>query len=158
MNIRTSHTNNRKLTADTEMHIEKLYFSTISLKSRTEDISVQIHDIKVGPVYREIAKLMSRKCNLISRYSENGGPVEHCTYCGLTGAHSRGKHCPEYGTQCNIYEKFNHFPSVCRANVTQEELMDQKSPKYYNPQKKPCIKRKEYVYPSSDKSSGEDKF
>ena len=34
--IRTSHTNNRKQTANTEKHIEKLDFSTIFVGSRTD--------------------------------------------------------------------------------------------------------------------------
>ena len=37
-----------------------------------------------------------------------------CSYCGLTGMHPRGRHCPAYGIQCEICRKYNHFTSVCR--------------------------------------------
>ena len=51
-----------------------------------------------------------------------------------------------YGTHCNICEKFNHFSYVCRVNINQEEVMDQKSPPYYNGKKKRSIKgQKGYI-------------
>ena len=99
-----------------------------------EDISSQVHDMKADPAYREIAKVMSRRSNQKSRhpeYDERDGSAEYCIYCGLTRAHPRGKHCPAYGAQCDICKKFNHFSSVCRANVIQEAVMDQKSPLYH---------------------------
>ena len=124
-----------------------------------EDVSSQVHDMKADPAYREIAKVMSRRSNQKSRhpeYDERDGSAEYCTYYGLTRAHPRGKHCPAYGTQCDICDKFHHFSSVCRANVTQEAVMVQKSPLYHYQKKKPSIKRTEEVDYSSDTSSDED--
>ena len=123
-----------------------------------EDISSH-HDMKADPAYRVIAKVMSRRRNQKSRhpeYDERDGRAEYRTYCGLTRAHPRGKHCPAYGTQCNICEKFNHFSFVCRANVTQEAVMVQKSPLYHYRKKKPSIKITEEVDYRSDTSSDED--
>ena len=124
-----------------------------------EDISSQVHDMKADPEYREIAKVMSRRSNQKARhpeYDERDGSAEYCTHCGLTRAHPRGKHCPAYGTQCDICKKSNHFSSVCRANVTQEAVMDQKRPLYHYQKKKPCIKRTEEVDNSSDTSYHQD--
>ena len=104
----------------------------------------------------EIAKVMSHRRNQKSRqpeYHDRVESVEYCTYCGLTTAHPRGKHCPAYGTQCNICKKFNHFSSVCRENVTQEAIMGQRSPRRYSQKKKSSIKRAEVVDSSSDTSS-----
>ena len=56
----------------------------LSEGGQIEDISIQVHDIKVDPEYQEIAKVMSRRSSQISSHPEYGGPVEHCTYCGLT--------------------------------------------------------------------------
>ena len=102
---------------------------------------------------------MSHRSNQKSRqpeYHERVESVEYCTYCGLTRAHSRGKHCPAYGTQCNICKKFNHYSSVCKENVTQEAVMGQRSPRCYSQKKKHSIKRAEEVDSSSDTSSDED--
>ena len=114
---------------------------------------------KADPAYWEIAKVMSRRSSQKSRhpeYDERDGIAEYCTYCGLTRAHPRGRHCPAYGTQCYICKKFNHFSSVCRANVTQEAVMDQKSPLYHYQKKKHSIKRAEEVDYRRDTSSDED--
>ena len=124
-----------------------------------EDISIQVHDMKTDPAYQEIARIKSRRNNQKSRdqeFDERDRNAKYCTYCGLTGAHQRGKHCPAYGTQCNICKKYNHFSSVCRANFTKEAIMDQTSPRRYSQKKKPSIKRAEEVDSSSDTSSDED--
>ena len=124
-----------------------------------EDISIQVHDMKADTAELGIAKVMSHRRNQKPRqpeYHERVESVEYCTYCGLTRAHPRGKHCPAYGTQCNICKKFNHFSSVCRENVTQEAIMGQRSPMRYSQRKKPSIKRAEKVDQSSDTSSDED--
>ena len=124
-----------------------------------EDISIQVHDMKADTADWGIAKVMSHRRNQKPRqpeYHERVESVEYCTYCGLTRAHPRGKHCPAYGTQCDICKKFNHFSSVCRENVTQEAIMGQRSPMRYSQKKKPSIKRAEEVDQSSDTSSDED--
>ena len=100
----------------------------LSEGGQIEDISIQVHDIKVDPEYQEIAKVMSRRSSQISRHPEYGGPVENCTYCGLTRMRPWDKHSPANGTQCNSY----------------------------NQQKKPSIKISEDVYSISDTSSDED--
>ena len=122
-----------------------------------EDISIQVHDMKADTA--DWGKVMSHRRNQKSRqpeYHERVESVKYCTYCGLTRAHPRGKHCPAYDTQCNICKKFNHFSSVCRANSTKEARMDQKSVRHYSQKKKPSIKRAEEVDSSSDTSSDED--
>ena len=124
-----------------------------------EDISIQVHDMKADPADWGIAKVMSHRRKQKSRqpeYHERVDNSEYCTYCGLTGAHPRGKHCPAYGTQCNICKKFNHYSSVCRENVTQEAIMGQRSLRRYSQKKKTSIKRAEEVDSSSDTSSDED--
>ena len=124
-----------------------------------EDISIQVHDMKADTADWGIAKVMSHRRNQKSRHSEYHERVEsvkYCTYCGLTRAHPRGKHCPAYGTQCNICKKFNHFSSVCKENVTQTAIMGQRSPRRYSQKKNPSIKRAEEVDSSSDTSSDED--
>ena len=100
-----------------------------------EDISIQVHDMKADPAAWGIAKVMSHRRNRKSRqpeYHERVKSAEYYTYCGLTRAHPRGKHCPAYGTQCNIYKRFNHYSSVCRENVTQEAIMGQRSQMRYS--------------------------
>ena len=111
-----------------------------------EDISLQVHDMKADLADWGIAKVMSHRSNQKSRhleYHERVESVEYCTYCGLTRAHPRGKHCPAYRTQCNICKKSNHYSSVCRENVTQEAIKGQRSPMPYSQKKKPSIKRAE---------------
>ena len=61
---------------------------------RTEDISIQVHWMKVDPDYLDIAKVMSQRSKQIPIHPEYDGLVEHCTYCGLTRAHPTGIHCP----------------------------------------------------------------
>ena len=124
-----------------------------------EDISIQVRDMKADTADWGIAKVMSHRRNQKSKqpeYHERVESVEYCTYCGLTRAHPRRKHCPAYGTQCNICKKFNHYSSVCRENVTQEAIMGQRRPRRYSQKKKPSIKRAEEVDSSSDTSSDED--
>ena len=124
-----------------------------------EDISIQVHDMKADTADWGIAKVMSHRRNQKPRqpeYHERVESVEYCTYCGLTRAHPRGKHCPAYGAQCNICKKFNHFSFVCRENVTQEAIMGQRSPMRYSQKTKPSIKRAEEIDQSRDTSSDED--
>ena len=100
-----------------------------------EDVLIQVHNMKADQAYQELARIKSRRNNQKSRdqeFNERDKTAKNCTYCGLTEAHQRGKHCPAYyGTQCNIGKKFNHFSSVCRDNFTKEAIMDQKSPRRY---------------------------
>ena len=67
---------------------------------QTEDISIQVHDMKADTADWGTAKVMSHRRNQKPRqpeYHERVESVEYCTYCGLTRAHPRGKHCPAYG-------------------------------------------------------------
>ena len=109
--------------------------------------------MEMGLAYWVIANVMLRRSNKISRHQAYDGRDDQCTYCGLTRAHQREKQCFVYGSQCNIYEKFNHFSSVYRANINQEEVMDQRSPPLYNGKNKRGIKRtkgqKRYILAAS---------
>ena len=143
------------------LHLRFTRFQVSFLREagQIEDISIQVHDMKADTADWGIAKVMSHRRNQKPRqpeYHERVESVEYCKYCGLTRAHPRGKHCPAYGTQCNICKKFNHFSSVCRENVIEEAIMGQRSPMRYSQKKKPCIKRAEEVDQSSDTSSDED--
>ena len=124
-----------------------------------EDVSIQVHNMKADPAYQDISRIKSRRNNQKSRdqkFDERDRNAKYCAYCGLTEAHQRGKHCPAYGTQCNICKKFNHISSVCRVNFIKKAIMDQKSQMHYSQKKKPSIKRAEEVDSSSDTSSDED--
>ena len=100
-----------------------------------EDVLIQVHDMNTDPAYQEIASIKSLRNNQKSRdqeFDERDRNARYCTFCGLIRAHQRGKHCPAYGTQCNICKKCNHFSSVCRANFIKKAIMDQKSPRRYS--------------------------
>ena len=121
--------------------------------SQIETISEQVHDMKADPWRNEIAKVAARRRHMKSRDSDIGKRdqvTEPCSYCGLSGAHLRGRNCPAYGVQCEICRKFDHFPSVCRANMSQKGAnFRQSRMNKRHPQK---IKRTEESY-SSDESS-----
>ena len=38
-----------------------------------------------------------------------------CGFCGLIGAHVKGKDCPAFGKKCNKCHKWNHFAVVCKS-------------------------------------------
>ena len=68
--------------------------------------------------------------------------TQPCSYCGLTGVHSKGRNGPAYGVQCEMCRKYNHFTSVCREKRKWIEPIDEtmRPPHCYT-----RIKRKEGV-------------
>ena len=94
---------------------------------QTEDISLRVHDMKADQWSKQVFHIEERRGNWTNRNSDNqGGPkMQPCSYCGLTNAHSKGRNCPAYGVQCDICRKFDHFTSVCRANVSLTETTDE---------------------------------
>ena len=126
----------------------------LSEASQIDTISEQVHDMKAIPWRNEIAKVAARRRYMKSRNSDIGKRdqvTEPCSYCGLSGAHLRGRNCPAYGVQCEICRIFDHFSSVCRANMSQKGAnLSQSRMNMRHPQKK--IKRTEESY-FSDESS-----
>ena len=78
------------LTIENQQLIQKCISKCLTLQQflskagQIEDTSIQVHDMKAEPEYREIAKVMSGRSSQTSRHPENDGPVKHCTYCGLS--------------------------------------------------------------------------
>ncbi len=50
--------------------------------------------------------------------TQRPGKKHKCQYCGLFGAHEKGKDCPAYGKKCHKCHKLNHFSSVCKSEST----------------------------------------
>ena len=124
-----------------------------------EALSEQVHDMKADPWSKKIANVAERSRNWRSRNSdtyERGHTTEPCIYCGLSGAHPRGRNCPAYGggVQCETCKRFDHFSSVCRASTspTDERYAHPKTHGQY--QKKRVMKAEETYY-SSDSSDEE---
>ena len=93
----------------------------LSEAGQIEAISEQVHDMKADPWSKKIAKVAERSGNCKSRNAnigERGQTAEPCSYRGLSGAHSRGRNCPAYGVHCETCKKFDHFATVCRANMS----------------------------------------
>ena len=93
----------------------------LSEAGQIEAISEQVHDMKTDPWTKQIDKVAQRRRNWESRNSDIGERdqrAEACNYCGLSGAHVKGRNCPAYGTQCEICRKFDHYSSVCRAHTS----------------------------------------
>ena len=72
----------------------------LSEAGQIEAISEQVHDMMTEPRSKEIAKVTEQKRSWESRYSDIGKRfqrAEPCSYCGLVGAHVKGRNCPAYG-------------------------------------------------------------
>ena len=129
-----------------------------------EDTSVQVHDMKADTWNREIARVEERRRNWTMRNSDSHGRdqrPECCTYCGLTGAHSKGRNCPAYGVQCDICKKFNHYSSVCRENMRQTEMIDDARKKILHGQQKKKDRVKKFAHAkeySNSEMSSDDQF
>ena len=85
-----------------------------------------MHDMKTDPWSKQINRVAQRRRNWESRNSDIGERdqrAEPCNYCGLSGAHVKGRNCPAYGTQGEICRKFDHYSSVCRANLSPTDEM-----------------------------------
>ena len=129
----------------------------LSEAGQIEAFSEQVHDMMTEPRSKEIAKVTEQRRSLESRYSNIGKRfqrAEPCSYCGLVGAHVKGRNCPAYGTQCEICRKFNHYSSVCRANTSPTDKM-YAFPRTYDHRQKKRIMKHEEIYSSSESSDDE---
>ena len=126
----------------------------LSETGQIEAISEQVHDMMTEPRSKEIAKVTEQRRSWESRYLNIGKRfqrAEPCSYCGLVGAHVKGRNCPAYGTQCEICRKFNHYSSVCRANTSPTDKM-YAFPRTHDHRQKKGVMKAEEIYASSESS------
>ena len=129
----------------------------LSEARQIEAISEQVHDMMTESRSKEIAKVTEQRRSWESRYSDIGKRfqrVEPCSYCGLVGAHVKGRKCPAYGIQCKICRTFNHYTSVWRANTSPTDKMYAFPWAHGHGQKK-RIRKAEEIYSSSEGSNNE---
>ena len=79
--------------------------------SQTEDIVQQIQDIGMEQV-DHAGHVQSVAAISGSQYQMK---LWKCGFCGLLGAHVKGKDCPALGKKCNKCHKWNHFTVVCKS-------------------------------------------
>ena len=79
--------------------------------SQTEDIARQIQDMGTEQV-DHAGRVQSVPA--ISRSQHQMKPWK-CGFCGLLGAHVKGKDCPAFGKKCNKCRKWNHFVVACKS-------------------------------------------
>ena len=129
----------------------------LSEAGQIESISEQVHDVITEPRSNEIAQVTEQRRSWESRYSDIGKKfqrAEPCSYCGLVGAHVKGRNCPAYGKQCEICRTFNHYSSICRANTSPTDKMYEFARTHDHRQKKRIMKAEE-IYSSSESSDKE---
>ena len=129
----------------------------LSEAGQIEAISEQMHDMKTDPWRKQINKVAQRRRNWESRNSDGGERdqrEEPCNYCGLSGAHEKGRNCPAYGAQCEICNKFDHYSSVCRANTSPTDEM-YALPRTHGHHQKRKVMKAEKTYCSSESSDDE---
>ena len=86
--------------------------------AQTEDISLQMHDMKETIDDRRIARVRIPKKQRAYRKpcrSDDEDEAKVCRYCGYDRKHSKIEDCPAYGQRCNKCQKLNHFASVCKS-------------------------------------------
>ena len=102
-------------TTDNKKLIERATSKTLDLTrflteaSQTEDIVRQIQDMGTEQV-DHAGRVQSVPA--ISGSQHQMKPWK-CGFCGLIGAHVKGKDCPAFGKKCNKCHKWNHFV-VCK--------------------------------------------
>ena len=104
-------------TIDNKKFIERAISKTWDLTrflteaSQTEDIARQIQDMGTEQV-DHAGRVQSVPAISGSQYQMK--PWK-CGFCGLLGAHVKGKDCPAFGKKCNKCHKWNHFAVVCKS-------------------------------------------
>ena len=86
--------------------------------AQTEDISLQMHDMKETLDDRRIARVRIPKKQRGYRKhcrSDDEDEAKGCRYCGYDRKHRKIEHCPAYGQRCHKCQKLNHFASVCKS-------------------------------------------
>ena len=110
------------------------------------------------PWSKQINKVAQRRRNWESRnldICERDQRAEPCNYCGLSGAHVKGRNCPAYGTQCEICRKFDHFSSVCRKNTSLKYEM-YALPRAHEHHQKKRVMKAEKMYSTCSSSERSD--
>ena len=113
--------------------------------------------MKTDPWGKLIKKVAQRRRHWESRNSDIGERdkrAEPCNYCGLAGAHVKGRNCPAYGAHCEICRKFDHYSSVCRANTSPTDEM-YALPRTHGYHQKRKVVKAEKTYSSSESSDDE---
>ncbi|KAL9953640.1 hypothetical protein ACROYT_G041090 [Oculina patagonica] len=117
-------------TIDNKKMIEKAISKTWDLTrflteaSQTEDIAREIKDMGSENDNRENVSRVHSELQYPKQQSDGftetqrPGKKHKCQYCGLFGAHGKGKDCPAYGKKCHKCHKLNHFSSVCKSEST----------------------------------------
>ena len=86
--------------------------------TQTEDISLQVHNMKDTLDSRHIARVRIPKKQSAYRNhcsSDEEDEVMVCRYCGYDKKHRMIEDCPAYGQRCHKCQKLNHFASVCKS-------------------------------------------
>ena len=86
--------------------------------AQTEDISLQMHDMKETLDDRRIARVRIPKKQRAYRKhcrSDDEDEAKGCRYCGYDRKHRKIEDCPAYGKRCHKCQKLNHFASVCKS-------------------------------------------
>ena len=79
--------------------------------SQTEDIARKIQDMGTAQV-DHAGRVQSV---LAISGSQHQMKPWKCCYCGLLGAHVKGKDCRAFGKKCNKCHKWNNFAVVCKS-------------------------------------------
>ena len=120
-----------------------------------EDISTQMQIMKPSKWNKEIHKVKAQQ-----RSVDSSGiycKTKTCSYCGLTGAHRKGRDCPAYGVQCEICNKYDHFTAVCRFNGRRQNAEIKSTRRDQDEQvRRWRINTADGEYPESDTSSDEE--
>ncbi|MEW8546229.1 MAG: hypothetical protein AB2693_22155, partial [Candidatus Thiodiazotropha sp.] len=93
----------------------------LSEAGQTEDISLQVHDMKEpqGGYIARVCKLKKRRPFHKQQYSSDEEEMPAvCQYCGYRRDHTNIEDCPAYGKTCFKCKKLHHFATVCKENRT----------------------------------------
>ena len=91
----------------------------LSEAGQTEDISLQVHDMK-EPQGRYIARVCKPKKRRPLHKQRNSCDEDEmpllCRYCGYMRDHTNIEDCPALGKKCFMCQKLHHFATVCKEN------------------------------------------
>ena len=96
---------------------------------QTEDISLQVHDMKDLLDGRHIAgvRIPDKQRTFWNHYSSDKEDVAVvCRYCDYERKHKTIEDCPVYGQKCHTCQKWNHLASVCKSRRCKDKSSNQK--------------------------------
>ena len=96
---------------------------------QTEDISLQVHDLKDSLDGKHIARVRipEKRRTLRNHYcSDEEDAAAVCRYCGFKRKYKANEDCPAYGQICHKCQKWNHFASVCKSRRCKDKISNQK--------------------------------